>query len=147
MKLKTCELKEQVVKELIIVAQEAVVDTGRTTSLGRHYGASVYTLQGRFFKGINLFSPPHSLTLHAEQTALVNAAVHGDPLIQAMAITSDDPTVPPMPCGICRQALFENARFSKMNIQLICVQGTDVKLFRLTELYPKPWPDRDPQIR
>ncbi len=146
MKLRTCDLKKDIVDELIAVAQEAVAAPGRTTSLGRNYGASVYTLPGHIFKGLNLFSPTHSLTLHAEQAALVNAAVHGEPLIQAMAIASDDPTVRPIPCGICRQALFENARFSKVDIQLICVQGTEVKLFRLTELYPEPWPDREPQI-
>lgn len=142
----TC-LDENILKELIDTAQAAVAATGRTTALGRNYGACVYTVHGRFFKGINLFSPTHSLTLHAEQVALVNGAVHGDPLIQAMAIASDDRTILPIPCGICRQALFENARFSKVDIQLICVQGADAKLFRLTELYPEPWPDREPQTR
>jgi len=140
-------LDESILNELIATAQEAVAAKGRTTALGRNYGTSVYTVHGRFFKGINLFSPTHSLTLHAEQVALVNAAVHGDPLIKAMAIASDDRTLLPIPCGICRQALFENARFSKVDIQLICVQGGDAKLFRLTELYPEPWPDREPQTR
>ena len=147
MKLKpvTC-LSEDIMNQLTDTAQKAVSAMGRTTALGRNYGACVYTVHGHFFKGINLFSPTHSLTLHAEQVALVNAAVHGDPLIQAMAIASDDRTILPIPCGICRQALFENARFSKVDIQLICVQGAGAKLFRLTELYPEPWPDREPQI-
>ena len=146
MKLKAgTSLSEDILNELIDTAQEAVAAKGRTTTLGRNYGACVYTVHGHFFKGINLFSPTHSLTLHAEQVALVNAAAHGDPLIQAMAIASDDPTVLPIPCGICRQALFENDRFSKVDIQVICLQGDETKLFRMTELYPEPWPDREPQ--
>ncbi|MBU0960016.1 MAG: hypothetical protein KKD01_05465 [Proteobacteria bacterium] len=138
-------IDEKILSELIDTAQKAVSATGRTTTLGGNYGACVYTMHGLFFKGINLFSPTHSLTLHAEQVALVNAAVHGDPLIQAIAIASDDLSILPIPCGICRQALFENARFSKVDIQLICLRGTDAKSFRLTELYPEPWPDREPQ--
>lgn len=144
LKVPSC-LDEDLVTRLIDTAQEAVTAIGRTTIIGRNYGACVYTVNNRFFKGLNLFSPSHSLTLHAEQVALVNAALHGDPLIQAMAIASDDPTVVPVPCGICRQALFENARFSKVDIQLICIQETNTTRFSLTELYPKPWPDREPQ--
>ena len=148
MKLKAGNvLDKTVVDQLIDSAQQAVVAAGRTTALGRNYGACVYTVHDRFFKGINLFSPTHSLTLHAEQVALVNAAVHGDPLVQALAIASDDRTLLPIPCGICRQALFENSRFSKVDIQIICVRGRDTKVFRLTELYPDPWPDREPQTR
>lgn len=106
-----------------------------------NYGAAVLTTNQDVYGGRNRFSPSHSLTLHAEQVALAHCFAHADPLILAIAITSTDKTVEPWPCGICRQLLFENARFSGYDILVI----TKTKTRPLSELYPHPWPDRPPK--
>ncbi|WP_338602335.1 cytidine deaminase family protein [Desulfoferula mesophila] len=105
------------------------------------YGAAVLTTNQAIYGGVNRFSPSHSLTLHAEQVALAHCFAHADPLILAMAITSVDQSAQPVPCGICRQLLFENARFSGYDIAVI----TKSQTYYLSELYPHPWPDRPPK--
>ncbi len=141
------KIGDQIESKLIYKATKAILDGHRTTIAGIRYGACAYSSKGRYYVGFNIFSSTQSLTLHAEQVALVNAAIHKDPLIQAIAISSEDELLIPVPCGICRQALFENARFSKVDILIICIAKKEIKSFYLTELYPNQWPDREPKSR
>jgi len=104
------------------------------------YGAAVLTTGNAIYGGKNRFSPSHNLTLHAEQVALAHCFAHGDPLISAIAVSSTDRSIEPVPCGICLQLLFENARYSGCDIHII----TKARSYNLTELYPFPWPNRPP---
>lgn len=104
------------------------------------YGAAVLTTNQAIYGGRNRFSPSHSLTMHAEQVALAHCFAHGDPLITAIAVASSDRSAEPLPCGMCRQLLFENARHSGCDIRVITRAGSH----NLSELYPFPWPDRPP---
>lgn len=121
-------------------AEEMLADTFSFGVEIARYGAAVLTVNQAIYGGRNLFSPSHSLTMHAEQVALAHCFAHGDPLILAMAIASTDRSVEPLPCGMCRQLLFENARYSGYDLLIITRAGN----YHLSELYPHPWPNRLP---
>ena len=69
---------------------------------GFHVGAIAVGGSGALYLGANLEFPnaPLSATLHAEQSAVLNAWMHGETSLQALAISE-------APCGFCRQFLWE----------------------------------------
>jgi len=88
-------------------------------------GAIAIGASGRLFFGANMefIGVPISTSLHAEQSALLNAWIHGEKAIKALVISE-------APCGHCRQFLFELSNASSINVHF----GTYTKL--LTELLP-----------
>jgi len=69
---------------------------------GFHVGAVAVGTSGALYLGANLefANAPLSATLHAEQSAVLNAWIHGETSLQALAISE-------APCGFCRQFLWE----------------------------------------
>lgn len=69
---------------------------------GFHVGAVAVGASGALYLGANLefADAPLSATLHAEQSAVLNAWMHGETSLQALAISE-------APCGFCRQFLWE----------------------------------------
>ncbi len=67
-------------------------------------GAVVRGTSGALYLGANLEFPGASLgqTVHAEQAAVSNAFMHDEPGIEAIAVSE-------LPCGHCRQFLYEFA--------------------------------------
>ncbi|WP_168210429.1 cytidine deaminase family protein [Persicimonas caeni] len=132
-------------RELIDSANEARKLQNRAAR-GASYGAAVLTLNDNIFSAGSFFSSTHSLSLHAEHAALVHCALHGEPLIKAIAIASDDPETLATPCGLCRQLIFENARQSGLNVVVLTLREREVSVeSTIVELYPLPWPDRKPR--
>jgi cytidine deaminase len=125
--------------------RQAVKESVPLELRGARYGACVLSTRGKIYRGGNMFSSTQSLSVHAEQAALIHAASHGDPLVRAIAIASDDPTTEPFPCGSCRQIIFENARHSKLDILVLCYQPRRGRpsVHKISELYPLPWPGRE----
>lgn len=145
---KPSQLSEAVNRRLREEARSAVRRLHPLKTARARYGAAVLTLKGNVFPGENWFSSSQSLSLHAEQVALAHAAIHREPLIQAIAIASNDLSTPPLPCGLCRQLLYENARHSKLDIVVMSVPWRGrVKRYSLSSLYPLPWPERKPRRR
>lgn len=134
-------LEPSIADELLMAADGMLKDYFSFGVKIANYGAAVLTTKNEIYGGKNRFSPSHSLTLHAEQVALAHCFVHGDPLISAIALSSTDQSLEPIPCGICLQLLFENARYSGYDIHIINKFGR----YNLSELYPLPWPNRAPQ--
>ena len=71
-------------------------------------GAALRAAGGRIFTGCNVENASFGLTLCAERTALVKAVSEGAREFESLAIATDGVTAL-MPCGACRQVLFEFA--------------------------------------
>jgi cytidine deaminase len=78
---------------------------------GFHVGAVAVGASGALYLGANLefAGAPLSATLHAEQSAILNAWSHGEFGITALAISE-------APCGYCRQFLWELSGGDKLSI-------------------------------
>jgi cytidine deaminase len=145
MKLQPVLLSSEIKKNMLDKAHHTLdLLCGKDDSV-EQYAACVYTSTGSYYTGYNLFSSTHSLTIHAEQAAVINALLNFDAKVLAITIVSTDKSISPIPCGICRQVLYENARFSKADILILCSFEGVLEHYTLTELYPKQWPDREPR--
>jgi cytidine deaminase len=141
------DLPEKVIQNMIQKAKFALNDSHTLYESWKKYGSCVYTSKRKYYHGFNIISATHTLTLHAEQVALVNATLNLDTKIKAIAVASDDNELDPVPCGICLQLLYENARFSKIDIKIISIRKEQYRIYHLSELYPVHWPDREPNTR
>lgn len=95
---------------------------------GFHVGAVAVGKSGAIYLGANLefANAPLSATLHAEQSAVLNAWIHGETSLQALAISE-------APCGFCRQFLWELPEANKLPI-IVGDTRTD-----LAQLLPMPF--------
>ena len=93
--------------ELVAAASGAMLHAYSPYS-GVHVGAALRVADGRVFTGCNVENASFGMTLCAERTAVVKAVSEGAREFTALAIaTSLDGAL--MPCGACRQVLFEFA--------------------------------------
>ncbi|CAA6692059.1 MULTISPECIES: cytidine deaminase [unclassified Lentimonas] len=95
---------------------------------GFNVGAIAVGASGALYLGSNLefTGTPLSATLHAEQSAVLNAWMHGERSLQAIAISA-------APCGYCRQFLWELPNAPTLPIIVGQTQTT------LSELLPMPF--------
>jgi len=95
---------------------------------GFNVGAIAVGASGALYLGSNLefTGVPLSATLHAEQSAVLNAWMHGESKLQALAISAP-------PCGHCRQFLWELPNAPRLPI--IVGQAQTM----LNELLPMPF--------
>ena len=100
---------------------------------GFHVGAVAVGASGALYLGSNLEFPraPLSATLHAEQSAVLNAWMHGESKLQALTISA-------APCGHCRQFLWELPDADTLPIFIKQTQTT------LNQLLPNPFGDKRP---
>jgi cytidine deaminase len=145
MKLSNVKLSVDVVSEMLTRAKRFLEVKTERVFAGERYAACVFTDKNCFYEGKNIFSPTLNLSLHAEQTAIMHAELHNDSRIIGLALVSSDERHSPIPCGICRQLLFENARFSKYDIQIVTEFSERRHFHKISELYPNPWPNREPK--
>jgi cytidine deaminase len=95
---------------------------------GFNVGAIAVGASGAFYLGANLefVGAPLSATLHAEQSAILNAWMHGESSVTTLAISA-------APCGFCRQFLWELPNASDLAILIEGQQTT------LSQLLPMPF--------
>jgi len=62
---------------------------------------------GRVFTGVNVENASYGLTMCAERVSVFKAVSEGCKEFTAIAIVSEDSSIPPFPCGACRQVLAE----------------------------------------
>jgi cytidine deaminase len=100
---------------------------------GFRVGAIACGASGALYAGANLEFPgmPLSASVHAEQAAVVNAWMHGEREIQAIAATET-------PCGHCRQFLVELGDPQRLAIYL-----PPHRSFTLADLLPHSFGPRD----
>ena len=95
-------------------------------------GAALKVDGGEIFTGCNVENSSYGLTICAERTAAVSAVAAGSTAFQVISISLDEC---PVPCGACRQFLYE------FNPRLICLLDQIVEpgppvCVRLDDLLP-----------
>jgi cytidine deaminase len=95
---------------------------------GFQVGAIAIGASGQLYLGANMefVGVPLSASLHAEQSAVLNAWMHGESRIEALVISE-------APCGHCRQFLWELSKAAQLKI-VVGEQTTN-----LPELFPLPF--------
>lgn len=90
------------------------------------------------FLGANIEFPGQPLiqTIHAEQSAVVNAWLHGARQIGSIAVTA-------APCGCCRQFLYELEDRQDLTILLPDKSGENRGLYKLPEFLPRAFGPQD----
>jgi cytidine deaminase len=98
-------------------------------------GAAVRTDTGDIVHGCNIENASYGLTICAERTALFATIAHrrGLPIALAVTCPDGDPAVPEslMPCGACRQVMFE--LLAPGSLVIVDQVGS----FTLDELFPR----------
>jgi cytidine deaminase len=106
-------------------------------------GALCLGISGNIYFGANLEMPsgPLGATLHAEQSAILNAARHGEKEVVALAINAP-------PCGHCRQFLQELPNPDALRILVLPRESTEQPFdVTLGSLLPRPFGPRHLGIR
>ena len=92
--------------ELYRIAEEARENAYAPFS-GFRVGAALLTADGTVFTGVNVENSSYGATICAERTAFVKAISEGAREFEAIAISAGEE--PSLPCGICRQFMYEFA--------------------------------------
>lgn len=96
-------------------------------------GACVLGGSGKIYEGCNFENASYGLAICAERNAIGTAIASGEKEILAIAIYSPN-MENCLPCGACRQVVFE---FRKdKDIDIITQVGDGYKVYKITELLP-----------
>lgn len=104
---------------------------------GFRVGAALLTATGEVFTGVNVENSSYGGTICAERTACVKAVSEGFQDFAAIAIVSGGVTEGKgmaVPCGICRQFLYEFAPDMKV---IIGDDAEHLQIYTLKELLPE----------
>jgi cytidine deaminase len=120
-------------EELKTRATEAM-DRASAPYSSYHVGAAILTRGGKIYTGCNVENASFGASVCAERVAIFKAISEGEAEFAALALTAqEDPDV--VPCGICRQVLWELAG----DIDLLLGSGATSKVIKLSSLYPEPF--------
>jgi len=98
-------------------------------------GAAFLTAKEKIFTGCNVEFADY-LALHAEVNAIVTAVNEGDTDIQLVVVYSYS-SPPVLPCGSCRQKLYEFSLLHGHDIRIIAVNDKEEKIdMMLSKLLP-----------
>jgi len=96
-------------------------------------GASLLSGAGKIYTGCNVENASFALTCCAEKTAVVKAVSEGERDFKAILIVADSQK-PVMPCGSCRQVLYE---FSPQMTVIVANLTGEKNIFPLENLLPE----------
>ena len=120
-----------------LIAAAAVAQKGAKAHHSRfRVGAALLTRSGQIITGANVESDSYGLTCCAERVALFEAVTKGKKDFVAIAVVA--PAELPMPCGACRQLLWEYAPRAAV---YVADSGrlNDIKSFTVRQLLPHPF--------
>ena len=98
---------------------------------GFKVGVALLTEDGRVYSGVNIENSSYGATICAERTAFVKAISEGEKQFTAIAVYAEGEEA--IPCGICRQFMYEFAP------EIMVITGTsrdELNVRTLTELLP-----------
>ena len=98
---------------------------------GFKVGAALLTEDGRVYSGVNIENSSYGATICADRTAFVKAISEGEKQFTAIAVYAEGEEA--IPCGICRQFMYEFAP------EIMVITGTsrdELNVRTLTELLP-----------
>ena len=90
----------------LLSAARAVRSNAYAPYSGFSVGAAVLAASGRIYVGCNVENASYGATLCAERSAVTALIAGGDRELSAVAVFTDAPELA-MPCGLCRQVLYE----------------------------------------
>lgn len=97
-------------------------------------GACALAQSGKTYVGCNVENASYGLAICAERSAIANAIANGEKSILAIAVYSPD-AEDCLPCGACRQVIFE---FQKdKQVEIITKAGSGYKVYKINELLPE----------
>lgn len=100
-----------------------------------HVGAAFLTTKEKIYSGCNVEFSDY-LALHAEVNAIGTAVNEGDTDIHLVVVYSYS-SPPVLPCGSCRQKLYEFAQLHKHDIKVIAVNNKEERIeMMLSKLLP-----------
>ena len=112
---------------------EAARENAYAPFSGFRVGAALLTTEGRVYTGVNVENSSYGATICAERTAFVKAISEGERSFEAIAISAGD--VPSLPCGICRQFMYEFA--PQIRIITGPLQSEGLQVRTLQQLLPE----------
>jgi cytidine deaminase len=120
--------------ELLALARKAQRNAHAPYS-GFPVGAAILAADGRVYTGVNVENASIGLSVCAERNAIAKAISEGVTEFVRMAIVTDAPE-PTMPCGVCRQVIWE---FSHDLPIVIEGSGPSRVTTSIRELFPRPF--------
>lgn len=125
---------EDMIKRLYDMACAATENAYAPFS-GFRVGAALLADSGRVYTGVNVENSSFGATICAERTAFVKAISEGERSFTAIAVAADaDRPTESLPCGICRQFMYEFAP------DIYVITGADrenINTRKLSELLPE----------
>jgi len=121
-------------KELLDLAREVRTSAYAPYS-GFSVGAALLTRDGRVFTGVNVENASLGLSVCAERNAVGAAVAAGQREFVKLAVVTDSPE-PTMPCGVCRQVLWEFSHDLEVVVETL---GGTRSTTTLRELFPLPF--------
>jgi len=118
-------------RELFLIA-ESMVPKAYAPFSGFRVGAALLTKSGKVYTGVNVENSSYGATICAERTAFVKAISEGEREFEAIAVVSSEGEA--LPCGICRQFMFEFGDGLKI------ISGDDadnLHVYTINELLPE----------
>ncbi|MBQ0078726.1 MAG: cytidine deaminase [Eubacterium sp.] len=94
-------------------------------------GAALLAASGEVYSGVNVENSSYGATICAERTAFVKALSEGERKFIAIAVYAQETEA--IPCGICRQFMYEFAPDIKV---ITGVSDADLNIRSLDELLP-----------
>ena len=120
--------------ELIGLARE-VKGNAHAPYSGFRVGVALLATDGRVFTGVNVENASIGLSVCAERNAIGRAVAEGVTDFAKLAIVTDATDEPTMPCGVCRQVIWEFAH----DIPIIVESGAERVNTTIGELFPRPF--------
>ncbi|MGI6732968.1 MAG: cytidine deaminase [Anaerovoracaceae bacterium] len=118
-------------RDLYLMAKEALKNAYAPFSKFT-VGAALLSETGEVFTGVNVENSSLGATICAERTAFVKAVSEGKRKFSAIAVVSGEGAV--LPCGICRQFMFEFGD----DLRIITGDDADhLKVYTIKELLPE----------
>jgi cytidine deaminase len=122
----------------LIAAARALLRMAVAPYSGFRVAAALEDASGHIHPGVNVESASYGLTICAERNAIHGALARGAREFRRLALVSERMS-PIVPCGACRQVLFEHAPGL-----LILLEDADgqTEHVRIVDLLPRPfhWP-------
>ncbi len=126
------ELSPELVEQAVKTALEARAHAYAPFS-GFRVGAAVVGASGRIYSGVNVENSSYGLTICAERAAVFRMVAEGERQARLVVVATDTPE-PVMPCGACRQVLYE---FGGPDLVVLAVTtGGARRQVRLQDLLP-----------